>query len=69
MSKTALRIQDLAIQTFEMGRDPMAAAALALGSDEQLTRVNGCTVLTTCSPGCDSTVEPAEPEKTIEPTI
>jgi hypothetical protein len=55
MRKKALRIDGIAVQTFEMGVNPLSV--LNAGSDEEQTRVGGCTVLTTCSPGCSTTVE------------
>lgn len=50
MNKRRLNTDDFSVETFEAGLNPVAAVrARALSGD-------GCTVWTTCSPGCDSTI-------------
>jgi selenophosphate synthase len=55
MSKIALSFDALTVDTFDMGGDPVAALAIATRETEEGTSGGGCTVWTTCSPGCDTT--------------
>lgn len=49
MGKTRLNLDQLAIETFEAGADPLRQLELKGSSG------GGCTVLTTCSPECCET--------------
>jgi hypothetical protein len=49
MNKRRLNTDDFAVETFEAGMNPMAMRPQPISGD-------GCTVWTTCSPTCDSTV-------------
>ena len=61
MRKPLFRLENLRVETFEMGINPMV---VALAGSEQ-TNVGGCTVWTTCSPTCDTTVEPIQPAEPL----
>jgi hypothetical protein len=50
MNKRRLNIDEFGVETFEAGTNPvLVARAVPMSGD-------GCTVWTTCSPGCDTTV-------------
>ena len=48
MNRKKLSIDEFAVETFEMGVDPMEVTTKASSG-------GGCTVLTTCSPDCCNT--------------
>jgi hypothetical protein len=68
MEKRVLSYDDLAVETFETGAAPTAAALLDGGSDSltcEFSCPNGCTVLTTCSPDCDGGTQETVPDATV----
>jgi hypothetical protein len=56
MKRRRLSIDEFGVETFEAGTNPVAVARA------QPISGGGCTVWTTCSPGCDSTVFTTESE-------
>ena len=50
MNRRKLSIDEFGVETFEAGANPVAVARA------QPISGGGCTVWTTCSPGCETTV-------------